>query len=72
MKQNQARKDNFKYLLEEEKYKEIDSYGYTLRKTDTNTYKSYYNELKDVLDSEKIDYENNNVTGCKLSHSPLV
>jgi hypothetical protein len=42
---------------EEEKYKEIDSYGYTLRDSDTNTYKTYYNELKDILDSKEIDYE---------------
>ncbi len=50
-------------LVEEEKevvtkntLDSLDTFGYTLDDLDTELYKSYFNELKEVLNKEEIDY----------------
>lgn len=35
----------------------LDSYGYTLDDLDTELYKTYFNELKDVLNKDEVDYD---------------
>ena len=44
----------------------LDAYGYTLDDLDTDLYKTYFNELKDVLNGDEIDYSNYAVSLTKL------
>lgn len=50
-------KDFFNNNTVNKKLVSLDLYGYTLSKNDTDVYKDAFNELKDVLNEENINYE---------------
>lgn len=45
-----------KTITEEKNIGSIDLYGYTLKKSDTEIYKKYYEELEDILNAKEIDF----------------
>ncbi len=50
-------KDFFNNPTSNKKLVSLDLYGYTLSKNDTEVYKDTFNELKDVLNADEINYE---------------
>ncbi len=46
-----------KVITEEKNIDSIELYGYTLKKSDTEIYKQYYNELESILGEEEIDFK---------------
>ncbi len=46
-----------KEVVTKKKLDSLDVYGYTLDDLDTDTYKKYFNELREVLNKDDIDYK---------------